>query len=108
MALYGALEQSLNALTNKEPAVSIGSTITAVLIAIVAVLRSAGVAVTDEMTDGITTLVYALCAVPAIAGFLTRFAVYSPNSVEKIADTQYQAGVPPTTSQPKVPPPAKS
>ncbi len=90
----------------KEPAVSIGATITAILLAVYAILRASGVSVTDEMTNGINALVLSLCAIPAVSGVLTRFFVYSPNSVERIADKQYEAGVPPTTPQPDVPPPA--
>jgi hypothetical protein len=89
-----------------EPAVGIGGSISAILFALYAILRASGVPVTDEMTDGITALVLALCAFPAVAGFITRFFVYSPASVEKIATEQYDAGRPPVEPQPEVPPPS--
>lgn len=89
-----------------EPAVGIGGSITALLYAVFAILKAADIGVTDEMTDGITALVLALCAVPAVGGFITRFFVYAPATVEKIADQQYVAGVPPTEPQPPVPGPA--
>lgn len=90
----------------KEPAIGIGGSITAVLFAVFAVLKASGVPVTEDMSAGLNALTLALCAVPAISGFITRFFVYSPNSVESIANTQYNAGVPPTEPQPDVPPPA--
>jgi hypothetical protein len=88
-----------------EPAAGIGGSITAILYALFMVLKAADVGVTDEMTDGITALVLALCAVPAIGGFITRFFVYAPATVEKIAERQYTAGTPPTEPQPEIPPP---
>jgi hypothetical protein len=97
----------VNTITQREPAVSIGATVSTILLAVFAILKASGIAVTDEMTDGITALILALCSIPAVAGVLTRFFVYSPASVEKIATTQYQAGTPPTEPQPDVPPPAK-
>lgn len=67
-----------------EPAATIGVSISAVLVALFAVLRAFGVGVTDEMSDSITALVVALCAVPAVSGWLTRFFVYSPRSVQRL------------------------
>jgi len=90
-----------------EPAVGIGASLSAALYAIFLILKASGVDVTDDMTNGINALIVALCAIPAVGGFLTRFFVYSPNSVEKIANTQYNAGVPPTEPQPELPPPAE-
>ena len=92
----------------REPAVSIGATVSAILFALFAILKASGVGMTDELTTGINALVTALCAVPAVSGFLTRFFVYAPASVEKIADTQYQAGVPPTEPQPGIPRPGQA
>ncbi len=90
---------------NREPAVSIGGSISAVLYAILLILKSMNVGVTEEMTNGINALVAALCAIPAVAGFATRFFVYSPNSVKGIAADHYEAGVPPTDPPPDIPPP---
>ena len=63
-----------------EPALGIGGSISAVLYAVFVVLKAAGFGVTDEMTDGINALVLALCAVPAIGGWVTRFFVVSPQT----------------------------
>ncbi len=91
---------------NSEPAFSIGGSVSAVLYAAFLILKASGVGVTDEMTNGINALVAALCAIPAVAGFATRFFVYSPNSVKGIAADHYEAGVPPTEPPPDIPPPA--
>ena len=79
---------------SKEPAMSIGASITAVLIALFAVLRAFGVGVTDDMSSSITALVVALCAVPAVSGFLTRFFVVSPDTARQATETAAQTGVP--------------
>lgn len=71
---------------SKEPAVSIGTSITGVLAALFIVLRASGIGVTQDMSDGLTALVLALCAIPAISGLLTRMFVWSPNSVQKEVD----------------------
>ena len=88
-----------------EPAIGIGGAISAVLYAVFAILKAADIEVTEEMTDGITALILALCAIPAVGGFVTRFFVYAPATVERLADQQYAAGVPPTEPQPDIPPP---
>ena len=93
---------------NKEPSIGIGASLSAVLFAVFAILKASGVNVTDDMTTGINALILSLCAIPAVSGVITRFFVYSPNSVETIAADQYNAGVPPTEPQPSVPPPAKA
>lgn len=67
-----------------EPAVSIGTTISAVMLAVFAILKASGMGVTDEMTTGINALVTALCAVPAVSGALTRFFVYSPTTLARL------------------------
>jgi len=92
---------------NKEPSIGIGASLSAVLFAVFAILKASGVNVTDDMTTGINALILSLCAIPAVSGIITRFFVYSPNSVEVIANTQYNAGIPPTEPQPEVPPPAE-
>jgi hypothetical protein len=76
---------------NREPAVSIGGSITAILYAAYAILKASGVEVTEDMTDGITALVLALCAVPAIGGLVTRFFVFSPATTEELVDEAYAA-----------------
>ncbi len=91
----------------KEPSLGIGASLSAVLFAVFAILKASGVNVTDDMTTGINALILSLCAIPAVSGLITRFFVYSPNSVEAIANTQYNAGLPPIEPQPEVPPPAE-
>ena len=91
----------------QEPAVGIGGALSAILYAVFAILKASDIEVTQEMTDGITALILALCAIPAVGGFITRFFVYAPATVERIADTQYGAGLPPTDPQPEIPPPGE-
>jgi hypothetical protein len=90
-----------------QPAITIGGSLSAILFAVFAILKAQGVEVTEEMTDGIEALIYALCAIPAVAGVITRFFVFAPATVVKEANRQYLAGVPPTEPQPEVPPPAQ-
>jgi hypothetical protein len=90
---------------NTEPLLTVGS-ITAIIAAALIFLKSMGVNITDDQQEAIRNLVAVLA--PVVLAFVARQFVYSANSVENIADTQYEAGVPPTTSQPKVPPPAKA
>ncbi len=90
---------------NNEPLLTVGS-ITAIIAAALIFLKSMGVNVTDDQQEAIRNLVAVLA--PLVLAGVARQFVYSSNSVTRIADTQYQAGVPPTESQPEVPPPAKS
>ncbi len=89
---------------NKEPLISVGS-IVAVVAAILVFLQSFGVSITDDQQDSVTNLVAILA--PIVLALVARQFVYSPNTVEKIATEQYNAGVPPTEPQPDVPPPAE-
>ncbi len=96
---------AINTIARKEPAVGIGASITAILYAVYAILRVSGVEVTDDMARSVETLVLALCAIPAVSGFLTRFFVFSPNSADRIANGHYVAGTPSLGVQPKLPNP---
>lgn len=77
---------------NHEPAGAIGTSVTGILLGIFLVLKAAGVGVTADLEAGITALVLALCAVPAISGWVTRFFVWSQNSVQEVAETAAQTG----------------
>lgn len=88
---------------NKEPLITVGS-ITAIVAALLVFLKAMGVNITDDQQEAIRNLVAVLA--PITLALVARQFVYSPASVEKIADKQYAAGVPPTTPQPDVPPPA--
>ncbi len=88
---------------NTEPLVTTGS-IVAVIAAILVFLQQMGVDISDSQQDAIRNLVAVLA--PIVLAFVARQFVYSPNSVEGIANQQYAAGVPPTEPQPDVPPPA--
>ncbi len=79
---------TITTIGKKEPAVGIGASITAILYAVYALLRASGVEVTDEMTVAVDALVLALCAIPAVSSFVTRFFVYSPATVELMTNPQ--------------------
>lgn len=91
---------------NREPAGTIGTSVTGILLGIFLVLKAAGVGVTADLEAGITALVLALCAVPAVSGWVTRFFVFSPASARRIQTDAYVAGRPPVEPKPELPPPA--
>jgi Mn2+/Fe2+ NRAMP family transporter len=87
----------------KEPLLTVGA-ITAIVSALLVFLQSMGVNITDDQQEAIRNLVAVLA--PIVLALVARQFVYAPATVEKIADQQYTAGVPPTEPQPDVPPPA--
>jgi Zn-dependent alcohol dehydrogenase len=62
-----------------------------------------------ELTEDQTAAILGAVAVgaPIVAGLITRSKVYSPATVEGIANQQYRAGTPPTDAQPDIPPPGE-
>ena len=75
--------------------------------------------VADDLVENITTIIMfaAIVITPLLAnkeqgdlakkqGEDTRAAVYAPATVARIADQQYEAGLPPVEPQPDVPAPA--
>jgi multidrug resistance efflux pump len=86
-----------------EPAQIIGW-LTGLAAAVIALLVAFGLDM-DQTQQAAILGVVAVVA-PIIAGLIIRFNVYAPATVERIADKQYEAGVPPTEPQPDVPPPA--
>ena len=89
----------------KEPALSIGASASAILVALFGVLRASGVGITDDLSDSVTALVLALCAVPAVSGWLTRFFVYSPASTQALVNDAATTGQAADTAPP---PPKKA
>jgi hypothetical protein len=86
-----------------EPAQIVGY-ITSAATAVIALLVAFGMDITKEQTAAILGVVAVVA--PIVAALVIRSKVYAPASVEKIAEEQYAAGVPPTEPQPDVPPPA--
>jgi hypothetical protein len=72
-----------------------------IVAAVLAALGSYGFGITPEMKE-----LLILVAPFVIAAIVTRFRVYAPDTVEKIANQQYAAGTPPTEPQPEIPSPA--
>ncbi len=86
---------------NSEPAGTIGSSISGILVALFLILRASGIVVPDDLESGITALIVGVLAVPAVSGWATRFFVYAPDTVSKLEAAAYVDGVegdrPPTT-----------
>lgn len=90
-------------MAEKEPLLTSGAVV-AIVAAFLVFMREMGVPIDQGQQDAIRNLVAVLA--PIVLAGIARQLVYSPFSVETIADTQYAAGVPPTTAQPDIPPPA--
>jgi hypothetical protein len=60
---------------DKEPAAGIGGVISAALLVGWLILDQTGVGITEDMKDAVNALIYALTAVPFIAGLLIRTQV---------------------------------
>jgi len=88
---------------NKEPLITTGS-IVAIIAAVLVFLKSFGVSITEDQQDSVTNLVAILA--PIVLALVARQFVFSPAGAQKVADEQYNAGLPPTESQPELPPPA--
>jgi len=71
-----------------------------VIAAIVAASASYGLNITNELSA-----VLVMIGPFIIAGIVSRFSVYAPDTVKAIAAEQYNAGIPPTEPQPDVPAP---
>lgn len=78
-----------------EPAGTIGTTISGILLALFGILNASGANITDEMSGSITALVMGLIAIPAVAGWLTRFFVWAPENVQAVGDEAAATGQPP-------------
>jgi hypothetical protein len=74
-----------------------------IVAAVLAALGSYGFGVTPEIKE-----LLVLVAPFVITAVIARFRVYAPDTVERIADQQYEAGTPPTEPQPEIPSPAKA
>lgn len=96
----------MNKALKAEPAVIV-STLTAVVTAIIGLLVAFGIDVSEEQKNAIITAIGAIVPMIFLTGVIIRQTVYSPATVEKIADAQYRAGTPPQEPQPEVPPPAQ-
>lgn len=67
----------------KEPAGTIGSSISFVLMGLWMLLKANGVDVTEDVSGGVELMIWGLLSVPAISGWLTRFFVFSPATTQK-------------------------
>lgn len=89
---------------NREPLLSVGS-IVAVVAAILVFLKSFGIDITDSQQEAVRNLVAVLA--PIVLALVARQFVFSPAGAQKIANEQYNAGVPPTEPQPNIPSPGE-
>lgn len=87
-------------LLGKEPAGTIGSSISFILLGLWMILKASGVDVTEDMSGAVDLIIYGLISVPAIGGWLTRFFVYSPATAQKEVNKAAATGVAPDMSPP--------
>lgn len=88
---------------DKEAAV-ITAAITGVIAAVIGLLVAFNINVTDEQKNAIISTVVAFSILIVAVGPIIRTFVFSKNSVDQIANTQYRAGLDDAT-QPVVPTP---
>ncbi len=86
-----------------EPLLTVG-TITAIVAAGLIFMKTLGMDISDSQQEAIRNLVAVLA--PLVLAGIARQLVFSPASAQKVANTQYAAGTPPTEAQPDVPSPA--
>lgn len=84
MAIPQTVQGPVQGPIGKEPAGTIGSMISGVLIGLFGVLKVVGVDFADDLPMALNVFIAALLAIPAISGWVTRFFVYSPVTVEKM------------------------
>ena len=77
----------------KEPAGTIGTTISGILVAIILILKGSGIELAEEMTTGITALILVVSSIPAVAGWLTRFFVVSPTTAAEASNKSAETGI---------------
>lgn len=82
----------MNKIMNTEPAVALGTAVTAFLQAFFMLLQAFNVGATADMAQATTTLVQALLMFPLISGFLIRFFVFSPETYEDDVDNAFYVG----------------
>ena len=87
--------------TNKEPLLTAGAIVT-IVSAVLVFLKEFGVDLTDGQQEAIRNLVAILA--PIVLAFIARGLVFSPATVDKVANDQYIAGVN-NDPQPNVGPP---
>lgn len=88
----------------KEPAITV-ATVTAFVTAIIGLLVAFGVDVSEDQRNAILGVIGPAFLIILAIGPIIRQFVYAPKSVKKIANDQYEAGLPPPDPQPDVPPP---
>ncbi len=86
-----------------EPLLTVG-VITAAVSAALVFAKTMGLNITNDQQEAIRNLVAVLA--PLILAGIARQLVFSPAGAQKVANIQYQAGLPPTEAQPDVPSPA--
>lgn len=89
----------------REPAITV-STVTAFVTAVIGLLIAFGMDISEDQRNAILGVIGPAFVVILALGPIVRQFVYAPKTVKQIANQQYDAGKPPTESQPEVPPPA--
>ena len=89
-----------------EPSVITGA-LTSLATALIGLGVAFGANITDAQQNAILGAIAAVVPIIFMMSVVIRQFVYSPKSAERIADTQYAAGTPPTEPQPDIPPPGE-
>ena len=89
-----------------EPAVIIGA-LTALATAGISAAVAFGADISEEQKNAILGLIGPVVGIIFMMAVVIRQFVYSPKTMEREADKQYAAGVPPTEPQPEIPPPGE-
>jgi hypothetical protein len=76
---------------NSEPAVGTGAVISAGLALLWIILKQSGVGITEDLKNAVEAFIYALMALPLVAGFLIRFMVTPTAKAEDAIEEAYVA-----------------
>ena len=90
---------------SKEPAVITGGTISVALWAIIGILKAYDIVIPEDVGRNVDILINLIAGIPAVAGFVTRFLVYSPKTVQELVNDAATTG---TAADVAPPPPTKS
>ena len=74
-----------------EPAAGIGLAISAGLALLWTILKTSGIDITEDLKNGVEAFIYALMALPFVAGLLIRGQVVPADKAQAKLDTAYAA-----------------
>ena len=77
---------------NTEPALALGAALTALAQATFLILRAAGIGITQDLENGVIAFITALLMFPLLTGYLIRFFVFAPDTVDEEVEMAYEDG----------------